>query len=71
MEKLSPKRAQLFLRNKYTVLTMGGTVALRSVNNKKFRRATLLQLNLAPLWSLLVFFILGGGYYSPRPIRLI
>ena len=33
MEKLSPNRAQLFLRNKYTVFTMGGTVALRSVNN--------------------------------------
>ena len=32
MEKLSPNRAQLFLRNKYTVFTMGGTVALRSVN---------------------------------------
>ena len=26
---------QLFLRNKYTVFTMGGTVALRSINNKK------------------------------------
>ena len=25
-------------------MTMGGTVALRSVNNKKFRRATILQL---------------------------
>ena len=35
MEKLSPNRAQLFLRNKYTVFTMGGNVALRSVNNKK------------------------------------
>ena len=33
MEKLSPNRAQLFLRNKYTVFTTGGTVALRSVNN--------------------------------------
>ena len=33
MEKLSPNRGQLFVRNKYTVLTMGGTVALRSVNN--------------------------------------
>ena len=33
MEKLSPNRAQLFVRNKYTVFTMGGTVALRSVNN--------------------------------------
>ena len=32
MEKLSPDRAQLFLRNKYTGFTMGGTVALRSVN---------------------------------------
>ena len=32
MEKLSPNRAQLFLRDKYTVFTMGGTVALRSVN---------------------------------------
>ena len=32
MEKLSPNRAQLFLRNKYTVFTMGGTVALRSLN---------------------------------------
>ena len=33
MEKLSPNRAQLFLRNKYTAFTMGDTVALRSVNN--------------------------------------
>ena len=32
MEKLSPNRAQLFVRNKYTVFTMGGTVALQSVN---------------------------------------
>ena len=31
MEKLSPNRAQLFLRNKYTFFTVGGTVALRSV----------------------------------------
>ena len=28
----SPNRAQLCLRNKYTVFTKGGTVALRSVN---------------------------------------
>ena len=34
MEKLSPKCAQLLLRNKYTVFTMGGTVALWSVNKK-------------------------------------
>ena len=34
IEKLSANRAQLFVRNKYTVLTMGGTVALRSVNKK-------------------------------------
>ena len=34
MEKLSPfNRAQLFVRNKYTVFIMA--VALRSVNNKK------------------------------------
>ena len=44
MEKLSPKRAQHFLRNKYTVFTMGGTVDLRSVNKHFFRRATVLQL---------------------------
>ena len=43
MEKLSPNRAQLFLCDKYTDFTMGGTVALRSVK-KKFRRATGLQL---------------------------
>ena len=42
MEKLSPNLAQLFLRNKYTVFTMGGTVAIRSVN-KKFPESTLLQ----------------------------
>ena len=36
MKKLRPNRAQLFVRNKYTVFTMGGTVhvALRSVNKK-------------------------------------
>ena len=34
MEKLSPNREQLFVRNKYTVFTMGGTVALRSVNKR-------------------------------------
>ena len=39
MEKLSPNRAQLFVRKKYTVFTMGGSVDLRSVN-----RATVLQL---------------------------
>ena len=32
--------AQLFLRNKYTVFTMGGTIALRSVNTIFFRRAS-------------------------------
>ena len=32
MEKLSPNRVQLFVCNKYTVFTMGGTAALRSVN---------------------------------------
>ena len=32
MEKLSPNRAQLFVRNKYTVFTMGSIVALRSIN---------------------------------------
>ena len=32
VEKLSPNRVQLFVRNKYTVFTMGGTVALQSVN---------------------------------------
>ena len=32
MEKLSPNRAQLCLRNKYTVFTVGDTVALWSVN---------------------------------------
>ena len=46
MEKLSPNRAQLFVRNKYTVFTMGGTVAPRSVNNFFFRIATVLQLTL-------------------------
>ena len=35
MEKLSPNRVQLFVRNKYTVFTMGGTVVLRSVQKKK------------------------------------
>ena len=34
MEKLSPNRVQHFLRNKYTVFTMGGSVALLSVNKK-------------------------------------
>ena len=34
MEKLSPNRAQLFLRNNNTVFTMGGTVALRPANKK-------------------------------------
>ena len=36
MEKLSPNRAQLFVRNKYTVFTMGGTVALRSSCQQNF-----------------------------------
>ena len=30
MTKLTRSRAQLFLRNKYTVFTMGDTVVLRS-----------------------------------------
>ena len=47
-ENLSPNRAQLFLRNKYTVFTMGGTVALRSVSK---RRATVLQLIQSQLWN--------------------
>ena len=36
MEKSSPNRVQLFLRNKYTVFTIGGTVALRSDSKKIF-----------------------------------
>ena len=32
MKKESSNRAQLFMRNKYTDFTMGGTAALRSVN---------------------------------------
>ena len=44
MEKLSLNRSRLFLRNKYTVFTMGGTVAFQSVNKNFFRRATVLQL---------------------------
>ena len=32
MEKISLNREQLFVRNKYTVFSMGGTAALRSVN---------------------------------------
>ena len=43
MEKLSPNRAQLSLRSTYTVFTMDGTVAIRSVNKFFFRRATVLQ----------------------------
>ena len=34
MEKLGPNRAQLFLRNEYTVFSMGSTVALRSLDKK-------------------------------------
>ena len=48
MEKLSSNRAKLFLRNKYTVFTMGGAVALRSVNKNFYRRATVLLLILTP-----------------------
>ena len=33
MEKLSTNHAQLFLRNKYTVFTMGGTVCLTQQKN--------------------------------------
>ena len=44
MEKFIPNRAQPFLRNKYTVYTMNGIVALLSVQKKNFRRATVLQL---------------------------
>ena len=45
MDKLSPYPAQLLLRNKYTVLTMGGTVALRSPIPSFYDwRATELQL---------------------------
>ena len=36
MEKLSPNSAQLFLRNKYTVFTIGGNVALQYVNKQFF-----------------------------------
>ena len=41
--EIKSKPCATFLRNKYTVFTMGGTVALRSVNNF-FQRATVLQL---------------------------
>ena len=42
--EIKSKSCATFLRNKYTVFTMSGTVALRSVNNFFFRRATVLQL---------------------------
>ena len=32
MQRLSPNLVKLFLRNKYTISTLGGTVALQSVN---------------------------------------
>ena len=48
MEKLSQNCAQLFLRNKYTVFTMGGTVALRfPIPTFYDLRATDLQLPLS------------------------
>ena len=61
MEKLSLNRAHRFLRNNCTVFSMGGTVALRSVNiffpencssalrsfyNFFFQRATVLRTNI-------------------------
>ena len=49
MEKLSPNRAQLFVRNKYTVFTMGGTVALRSVNKNFSRELQFCRYNLTRL----------------------
>ena len=46
MENISPNRAKLFVRNKYTVLTMRGTVALRSpIQTFYVRRAQELQLS--------------------------
>ena len=50
MEKLSPNCAQLFLRNKYTVFTMGGTVHSPPVcQQKNYRRVTVLQLEIVVL----------------------
>ena len=44
MEKWRPNRVHFSLHNKYTVFTMGCTVAFRSVDNFFFLRATVLQL---------------------------
>ena len=46
MEKLSPNPAQLFVRNKYTVFTMGGNCSSPVCQQKFFRRATVLQLRI-------------------------
>ena len=46
MENISPNRAQLFVRNEYTVFTMRGTVALLSpIQTFYVRRAQELQLS--------------------------
>ena len=64
MKKLSPNRAQLFLRNKYTVFSMGGTVALRSVNkNISGELSTVLQLLLE---CLVYFLFVHNAINSPR-----
>ena len=45
IEKLSPNRAQLFVRNKCTVFTMGGTVPLDSpIPNYFDRRINILKI---------------------------
>ena len=49
MEKLSLNRAQLFLRNKYTVFTMDGTVRSPVCQQNNFRRATVHQLLMSML----------------------
>ena len=50
MEKLSPNRAQLFVRNKYTVFTMHEWHCSSPVCEQKFfRGATVLQLSTSTL----------------------
>ena len=75
MGKWSPNHAQRFLSNKYTVFTMGGTVALRSPSQLLFGwRATDLQLpylisnnqvyGLLKIWTLLNLYLNGLAAFA-------
>ena len=76
MEKLSPNRAQIFLCNKYTVFTMDGSVALRSVNKHfsgelQFCSQLFIKYNLPTNWLVLLSLKMQWKYICYNSLKCL